>query len=145
MIDRPEWWDDAKCKGMGTKIFFGPENLVKETVAKRRRRENEAKAVCRQCPTQIDCLAEALKFGDDGIRGGLTRYERQQNAPKILQPNTWEHIAYSTGLKATASLERRNGLTTESPDTYRVLKHGKLVMQTLDETEAWIALYHADL
>jgi hypothetical protein len=129
---------------MGCDLFFGASTT--ESVSQRRRREKQAKAVCSDCAVIVECLADALKFNDDGVRGGLTRYERQQSvAPQIVTVGEWVLIARSAGFRGNCTLERRNPVTDLSPPTYRVLKVGEVVKQTTDETEAWIALHNADL
>lgn len=141
---RPTWWRYASCAGLGCDLFFGAATT--ESVSQRRRREKRAKEVCRNCAVIVECLADALKFDDDGVRGGLTRYERQQSVPTPLLPvGEWVLIARSAGFYGNCSLERRH-LTVESlPPTYRVLRGTEVVKQTTDETEAWIALHNADL
>lgn len=126
---------------MGTDLFFGTE--APETVTARRKREAEAKAVCYSCAVQVECVADALKFGDEGVRGGMTRHERNQLAPKTFAVNEWRTVAHSAGLSGAARLERRD-LDPDRP-TYRVIKRDKVLKQTFDETEAWIALHNADL
>lgn len=143
ILERPEWWEHAACRGHGLALFFGADEH--ETVTHRRKRERRAKMVCASCPVAIECLADALKFADDGVRGGLTRYERQQVAPAVLLRGDWMLIANSAGLKASSRLERRDPITDGSLATYRVVKAGKVLKQTHDETEAWIALHNSDL
>jgi hypothetical protein len=71
--DRAEdWRDAAACRTEDPDIFFpkgyeGPSLLIVE----------EAKAVCRRCPSADACLQFALTTGaTDGIFGGLTEKER---------------------------------------------------------------------
>lgn len=142
LFERPWWWEEAACRGLGTPLFFGDDNI--ETVSSRRRRERAAKQVCATCPVTVECLADALKFADEGVRGGLTRYERQQAA----DPPTfgeWVLIANSAGRSGDVALERRAPDHVAGFPTFRVIKAGRVLKQTRDETEAWIALYNADL
>lgn len=143
MPDRPRWWNNAKCRGAGVALYFGAEALEKVTA--RRRREQKAKAVCALCPVQIECLADALKFNDDGVRGGLTRYERQQRAPAELMQDAWVLIASSTGLRGASRLERFNSINDRAPSKFRVMVGDEVLKRTEDETEAWIALHNSDL
>ena len=143
IFERPDWWTDAACRGMGTLLFFGDDS--DETVTERRRRELKAKRICQTCPVSVECLADALKFGDEGVRGGLTRYERAQAAPRIEMHGQWVVIATSAGLKGHAQLERRQSDMDATVVTFRVVKRGRVLKQTVDETEAWIALHNADL
>lgn len=129
---------------MGCDLFFGASTT--ESVSQRRRRERNAKTVCGDCAVIVECLADALKFNDDGVRGGLTRYERQQSVPtQLVAVGEWVLIARSAGFRGNCSLERRNPVTDLSPPTYRVLRVTEVLKQTTDETEAWIALHNADL
>jgi hypothetical protein len=129
---------------MGCDLFFGAS--TSESVSQRRRREREAKRVCGDCAVIVECLADALKFNDEGVRGGLTRYERQQAVPtQMVAVGEWVLIARSAGFRGNCTLERRNPVSDLSPPTYRVLRASDVVKQTTDETEAWIALHNADL
>ena len=70
------WQDRAACKGMDPTLFFGPEHT--EAVKEKRDREEAAKAVCRTCPVQQECLEHALETREAyGIWGGLTELERK--------------------------------------------------------------------
>lgn len=101
--------------------------------------------MCRNCPVVVECLADALKFGDDGVRGGLTRYERQQSAPKQVKNEEWVLIALSAGIESKSRLERRDAPTHDTLPSFRVIKGSRVLKQTDDETEAWIALHNSDL
>jgi WhiB family redox-sensing transcriptional regulator len=73
-----EWESRAHCLGMGLgehpKIDFFPIGTGKEFKAK----VMDAKAVCRRCPVQIQCLEYALRTDRrDGIWGGMTENERR--------------------------------------------------------------------
>ena len=65
-IVRPDWWDDAACRGLGTRLFF-PE---------RGEDHKQAKAVCVGCDVVETCRDEGMaeKFG---IRGGLSERQRR--------------------------------------------------------------------
>jgi len=128
---------------MGVDLFFGPEGH--ETVTQRKKREQQAKLVCLKCPVKIECLADALKFSDDGVRGGMTRHERQQTAPEAVKMGEWVLIATSAGLRGQCTLERRNPVALHEPPMFRVLKAKRVLKQTENETEAWIALHNFDL
>jgi WhiB family redox-sensing transcriptional regulator len=141
VFDRPRWWTEAACRGVGTELFFGPAGQGTEQVPARRQREAKAKQYCASCPVAVDCLADALKFGDDGIRGGMSRYERYQTVRPRPPKRKWVVIATST-LTGKASLERH---VDDGATEFRVVKAGAVVVQTADEAEAWIALHQADL
>jgi WhiB family transcriptional regulator, redox-sensing transcriptional regulator len=67
----------AACIGMAD-LFIGPES---EPTDRRRRRENEAKAICAGCPRRDDCLAEAMRNRErHGVWGGTTPEERRELA-----------------------------------------------------------------
>lgn len=138
MIPRPDWWDDAACRGLGPFLFFGPDD--RESIAQRRRREINAKRHCEACEVRVDCLADALRFNDEGIRGGLTRYERGQLAPRRRPTVGWMLVANSTGIKGHSRLER-----AADADNWRVVRHDVVILETTDESEAWIALHRSDL
>lgn len=71
-----DWQLDAVCKDLNTTLFFHPEN---ERGRSRRKREEQAKAVCRQCPVMAQCREHALRVREPyGVWGGLTESERQQ-------------------------------------------------------------------
>ena len=68
-----DWRHDARCRDEDPELFFP----VGET-GPARQQTAEAKAVCRRCPVAADCLAWALKTGQDaGVWGGLSENERR--------------------------------------------------------------------
>ena len=74
--NRPSWaWQDAAaCRGREILLFFGPDG---ERQPERDARERKAKAVCRSCPVQGDCLAYAVTRPEKyGTWGGLNEEER---------------------------------------------------------------------
>jgi WhiB family redox-sensing transcriptional regulator len=80
-----DWEDYAACKGE-IDLFFAPDSedgRPGETKRQREDREARAKLICAQCPSRIECLAEA-DDDDFGIRGGMTPKERQ--AGRVLSP-----------------------------------------------------------
>lgn len=63
------WWDEARCDGMPTRLFF--PGLGEST--------SEAKEVCRGCPVRERCLEYALANGEKfGIWGGRSEAERKE-------------------------------------------------------------------
>lgn len=69
---KADWRDTAACRGEDPETFFptGTEGAWKLVI-------NEAKAICRRCPSITDCLNFAIDEGiSDGIFGGLTERER---------------------------------------------------------------------
>ena len=87
-----EWRDSAAClrlPPLQAKKFFGNDEM--ESPADRREREDEAKAICRQCPVRIECLDYAIVTNEQyGIWGGLNESElkaekRARNARRALR------------------------------------------------------------
>ena len=75
-LDR-SWQPVALCRGNHSHLFFPP--TTSERKDERERRELRAKAVCRVCPVQEDCLEYAMESTEQyGIWGGFTETERRQ-------------------------------------------------------------------
>ena len=67
--ERPDWQDDAACRGSDTSVFFP----VSEADA------GEAKAVCAACPVAEACLEHAISTRQpEGVWGGATPTERHR-------------------------------------------------------------------
>ncbi len=67
------WRDHAACRGHDPELWF-PDNKT----AQGRAQAAQALSICRTCPVQPDCGAEARRLGDVyGIWGG-TRIPQQQ-------------------------------------------------------------------
>jgi WhiB family transcriptional regulator, redox-sensing transcriptional regulator len=93
-----DWQMSARCRGTDPSAFFHPDG---ERGLKRRRRQQNAKRFCAQCPVVMDCLEYSLQFREPyGIWGGITEDERH----KIL-----EHTISS-------ARNRRSSTDQESPD-----------------------------
>lgn len=70
------WRDRARCQDVDSTLFFSPDG---ERGNPRRRREQQAKAVCMHCPVRDFCADYALANRETyGIWGGLTETEREQ-------------------------------------------------------------------
>jgi WhiB family transcriptional regulator, redox-sensing transcriptional regulator len=68
-IYRPDWHQLANCRGVDPDLFF-PERGASA---------REAKAVCRACDVQAECLLDALNRGEKhGIWGGLSELDRRK-------------------------------------------------------------------
>lgn len=67
---RPDWYDDAACRGMDPAVFF-PDHHGDHRAAL---------AVCATCPVAAHCLLEAMAVGTSlhGIWGGTTERRRRQ-------------------------------------------------------------------
>jgi WhiB family transcriptional regulator, redox-sensing transcriptional regulator len=73
---RASWMLRGACRGEDPELFF-PRSPTGPSLA----RVNSAKAICRRCPVQPNCLSYALITQQDGIWGGTTREERWSNPP----------------------------------------------------------------
>lgn len=70
-----DWQLHAACRGTDTAVFYHPEN---ERGPSRRRREQQAKQICRPCPVAANCLSWALTMRESyGVWGGLSVEERE--------------------------------------------------------------------
>lgn len=71
-VDLPGWYDDARCRGTDTRLFFGVKGDKSSTL--------EAVNVCETCPVVSDCLALAVADPeyDFGVWGGTTPKERKR-------------------------------------------------------------------
>ena len=70
------WRTRAACRGPETALFFPPSNT--ERREDREVREARAKAICRECLVQRECLEYAIRLGEmHGIWGGLNETERR--------------------------------------------------------------------
>ena len=67
--EESHWWDQANCLGVDPDLFF-PERGAST---------REAKAVCRGCVVQMDCLDYAIENSEKfGIWGGMSERERRR-------------------------------------------------------------------
>ncbi len=63
------WKNYGSCRGLNPNIFY-PSCEEEARVAK---------AICRQCPVQNECLSYALKNQEkDGVWGGATERDRRR-------------------------------------------------------------------
>jgi WhiB family redox-sensing transcriptional regulator len=77
--EQQTWAAAAKCRGMGDALF--PEG----TDVKRMRQ------FCRNCPVQIDCLAEALDNRIEwGVWGGASERERRSILRRQPDVTSWK-------------------------------------------------------
>jgi WhiB family redox-sensing transcriptional regulator len=71
--DAWNWQLQGKCRGEAPEIFFPDDDARSE----RRRNENIAKSICRQCPVLAQCRDHALNTPElHGIWGAMTASER---------------------------------------------------------------------
>ncbi len=84
-MERAEWTELAACRGMSPNDFH-LENVRPET---RARKEAAARAVCRRCDVQAECLAFAMNNDERlGIWGGMTVPERRRLRARPLVSTT---------------------------------------------------------
>lgn len=70
-MSRPEWFDDANCRGRNPDLFH-PHSTEHVKAA-------NAIRLCNLCPVRRECLEYALENNiDSGIWGGEGSYQRQQ-------------------------------------------------------------------
>lgn len=73
-VERAAWMVDANCRGIDTELFFPARG---ESIA-------EARAVCRACDVQAECLAYSIETGEHhGVWGGLSERERKRLRRRI--------------------------------------------------------------
>jgi WhiB family redox-sensing transcriptional regulator len=69
---RPDWFDDASCRGLDIKLFF-PERHQPQLI-------KEARAICAECPVRAECREYSLDLHETyeifGVWGGWTHRER---------------------------------------------------------------------
>lgn len=74
-MDVWEWQFQGACRNADPETFFHPEN---ERGPRRRRRQEQAKAICATCPVLQQCRDHALSIREPyGIWGGMTEDERE--------------------------------------------------------------------
>lgn len=72
-----EWLEFASCRGTDTEDFFPVGDTWAGTGNKRR--AERAKAICRDCPVVMECLADAVERGDTvAVLGGTLPTERAE-------------------------------------------------------------------
>ena len=65
----PSWTEEANCKGADADLFFPERGASTRT----------AKAICRACTVQDECLEYAVENSEKfGIWGGLSERERRR-------------------------------------------------------------------
>jgi WhiB family redox-sensing transcriptional regulator len=67
------WRDEARCRGLGFDIFFSSDPFDRMS----------ALAYCRQCPVRLHCADAAVANGEEGIWGGLTQEEREDDSAPL--------------------------------------------------------------
>jgi WhiB family redox-sensing transcriptional regulator len=79
-----DWQLRAACRGLGSEVFFHPDN---ERGQARSGRDDAAKSVCVTCPVIEQCRAHALAVREPyGVWGGLSEDEREAIINGSAQP-----------------------------------------------------------
>lgn len=71
LIPLSEWRDYARCLGKVSR-----ENDPFDVDDSMWHAPREALAICNGCPVRVNCLADALKIREHGVRAGLTMRQR---------------------------------------------------------------------
>ena len=70
------WRGSATCRRENATVFFPPPHF--EMKPEKDEREDKARALCRACPVQQECLEYSLSVQEPhGIWGGLNESERR--------------------------------------------------------------------
>jgi WhiB family redox-sensing transcriptional regulator len=73
----PSWRADAACRSQSAVHFFAPAHF--ERKPEKDAREGAARALCRACPVQQECLEFSMMVQEPhGIWGGLNELERKR-------------------------------------------------------------------
>ena len=71
------WRGNAMCARQDATVFFPPSHF--EMKPEKDEREDKARALCRACPVQQECLDYSLTVQEPhGIWGGLNELERRR-------------------------------------------------------------------
>ena len=77
LLSEPVWRGDAQCRRDNAAYFFPPAHF--ERKPEKDLREGAARALCRACPVQRECLEHSLATNEShGIWGGLNELERRR-------------------------------------------------------------------
>lgn len=146
-MNKPDWWNDANCRGIGFDLFFAPSYPATETVAERRKRETRAKVFCRSCPVKATCLRDALENSDDGVRGGTTPSERRRMIAPLperryaVTDQNWTIVVNRPGIASRGQFRLEQNVS--DPQMFRIVKDDETISTHTGELEAWMALHKA--
>jgi len=77
MYDEYTWRANAECRGENAVYFFAPSHF--ERKPEKDLREGSARALCRRCKVQQQCLDYSIQVEEGhGIWGGLNELERKR-------------------------------------------------------------------
>jgi WhiB family transcriptional regulator, redox-sensing transcriptional regulator len=97
-MEAQDWRARAACRDEDPDLF-APASYEGRGAAQ----AEEAKAMCVDCPVKGECLAEAIKQGDDvTVRGGMTPDERRALRRSGLRPEPGEWWVNGRRTKAVA-------------------------------------------
>lgn len=65
-----DWMDDASCRGMDGRLFFGDQLTIEQ--------RQLVRGTCNGCPVLAPCREYGLHYERHGTWGGLTEREREQ-------------------------------------------------------------------
>lgn len=84
---RPDFYQDAACRGADPELFFDPDNESADTSAdskaamarteRKLARRAAARSYCQRCPVAVECLRLGLEC-TDGMFGGYDKDERRR-------------------------------------------------------------------
>lgn len=66
------WWEQAKCLGKSSR-----DNDPWDPPGTAYIVPPDARTICDQCRVQVECLADALRHNDEGVRGNTTMRQRK--------------------------------------------------------------------
>lgn len=101
--DRPDWQQDAACRGTSPQLFFA-ERFDFLTVS-------QAQQICAICPVRAECLDYGL-HERDGIWGGLAPKARREEARRRKIDRRTQRQPIQHGTVAGYAAELRHGLRT---------------------------------
>lgn len=110
---RPEWWDQAACRGVGPDAFFPHEPRSGSTAV-----YQFALAMCRRCPVQAQC-AEAGMDEADGVWGGLMPADRRPGRQSRRPNGRVIHGKKSTYTNHGCRCDQCRAANTESKRRWR--------------------------
>jgi WhiB family transcriptional regulator, redox-sensing transcriptional regulator len=77
VLSEPFWRASAQCRRENAVHFFAPAHFERKD--EKDAREGAARALCRACPVQAECLDYSLAVQEPhGIWGGLNELERRR-------------------------------------------------------------------
>lgn len=69
VFDRPDWYDDAECRGYPTNLWYPGD---KQSISPK------AKKICARCPVQNECLEHGIENEFYGVWGGMSLRQRSK-------------------------------------------------------------------